>query len=190
MRGGYLTPTAGDSLVGDDGLEILITCSFMESLFMSLKEELHSVKNELSQDLKTIRSDVMELGDRVAAWEDRETPRDEEIEQLQEVLCLKEQHIDLQGHTDDLENKSRHKNIRILWGPQKAENGEIQSLKMECDLLVIDPATEEDTGRSGGRRRTGKWELPPSPGDLHLDPDTMAQEQRAVLESLRRDSDS
>ncbi|KAJ1154063.1 hypothetical protein NDU88_006820 [Pleurodeles waltl] len=70
--------------IGDDGPESPITSSFVELLFMSLKEELQLVKEELSQDLKMIRSDVMELGDRVAAVEDQETPRDKEIEQLQQ----------------------------------------------------------------------------------------------------------
>ncbi|KAJ1157496.1 hypothetical protein NDU88_010207 [Pleurodeles waltl] len=68
--------TTANPPVGDDSPEGPLTCFFMESL---------------SQGLKMIRSDVVELEDRAAALEDQGTARDEEIEQpQQEVLRLKE----------------------------------------------------------------------------------------------------
>ncbi|KAJ1083419.1 hypothetical protein NDU88_003578 [Pleurodeles waltl] len=111
-----------------------MTCSFMEALFMSLKENLPSVKKEQSQDLMVICSGVADQGYR------------------------------------------------------------IQSLKMAYDFLGIDMAMAEEApstvGNLNSKRRSGKRRPLPSLGNLCPDPDTMAQEQTAVLESLQRDSDN
>ncbi|KAJ1202583.1 hypothetical protein NDU88_006380 [Pleurodeles waltl] len=72
------TATTG-SQAEDKQLEALVTRSFFEALFTSFRDDLHSVKKELSQDLKVLRMEMSELGGRVPMLEDRETPRDEEI---------------------------------------------------------------------------------------------------------------
>ncbi|KAJ1191180.1 hypothetical protein NDU88_000496 [Pleurodeles waltl] len=58
--------------------------------------------------------------------EDNETGRDEEVEWLHhEVLCLREQHVELQGHAKDLENRSQQNNVRIRGVPSQAEGADL-----------------------------------------------------------------
>ncbi|KAJ1218845.1 hypothetical protein NDU88_006417 [Pleurodeles waltl] len=85
------------------GCEGPVTCTFLEALVTSLKADLSLVKKVLSQDLKEFCSELREVEDRVKILREHETKRDEKVEQLQqEVLQLREQHIDLQAHTEDL----------------------------------------------------------------------------------------
>ncbi|KAJ1181978.1 hypothetical protein NDU88_007177 [Pleurodeles waltl] len=87
----------------------------MEALFTSLINYLHLVKKDLSVDLREVLWNIEELGDRVTVVEDHESGRDEEVEWLhQEVPRLKEQHINVQIHAEDFENRSWRNNIRII----------------------------------------------------------------------------
>ncbi|KAJ1172687.1 hypothetical protein NDU88_004531 [Pleurodeles waltl] len=91
-----------------------VTRSFLEELFASLKDDLQTVKRELAQDMKTVWKDLKEIRDRVTNLEDSASSRDEELEYLQkDVICLNEQHVDLQAHVEYLENRSRCNNICI-----------------------------------------------------------------------------
>ncbi|KAJ1130842.1 hypothetical protein NDU88_009189 [Pleurodeles waltl] len=104
------------------------TRSFLEVLFPSLKDDLHTVKRELSQDLKAGQKDLAEIGDRVATLECTASGRDEELEKLQqEVICLKEQQVEEQAHTEDHGNRSRHNNIRVRGALTAAEGEDISS---------------------------------------------------------------
>ncbi|KAJ1142993.1 hypothetical protein NDU88_009305 [Pleurodeles waltl] len=88
--------------------------SFLESLFASLRDDIQLVKRDLLQDLKVVRWELEEVGERVATLEEHENAGGEEIEQLQqEMLWLQDQQIELQAHAEDLENRSRRSNIRI-----------------------------------------------------------------------------
>ncbi|KAJ1091948.1 hypothetical protein NDU88_005062 [Pleurodeles waltl] len=107
----------------DEDEERSVTRTFLEQLFASLKTDLQIVKKEISLDLKEVRRAV---GARVVALEEHEAGREKEVEQLQqEVLWLREQQIDLQAHEEDLENRSRHNNIRIRGAPIGAEEEDV-----------------------------------------------------------------
>ncbi|KAJ1208549.1 hypothetical protein NDU88_003933 [Pleurodeles waltl] len=86
----------------------------MEALFTSLINDLQVVKKDLSADLREVRRNMEELGDRVSVVKDRESRPDKKVErQHQEVLHLQKQHIKLQTHAEDLEDCSQRNNIRI-----------------------------------------------------------------------------
>ncbi|KAJ1128761.1 hypothetical protein NDU88_007136 [Pleurodeles waltl] len=77
--------------------------AFFEGLFTSLRDDLQSVKTDLSQDLKEVCQELMEVGERVATLEKHKTSWDEVIVQLQqELIRLKDQQIELQAHGQDL----------------------------------------------------------------------------------------
>ncbi|KAJ1157826.1 hypothetical protein NDU88_010523 [Pleurodeles waltl] len=73
--------------------------SFMEVLFNSLQEGLQTVRKELFQDLKVVRRDLTEVGNKVSALEDHESSGDEELERLQQEVLRLYQQIDLQALT-------------------------------------------------------------------------------------------
>ncbi|KAJ1211295.1 hypothetical protein NDU88_006656 [Pleurodeles waltl] len=82
---------------------------------------------------------MADLEDLFAALEDREKPRDEEIKQLQqEVLRLKEQHIDFQGHAEDLQYRSNRNNIGIRGASHRPENGDTESYMWALFSQVMD----------------------------------------------------
>ncbi|KAJ1185945.1 hypothetical protein NDU88_002731 [Pleurodeles waltl] len=97
------------------------TRSFLEGLFPSLRDDLQAVKRDLSQDLKVARRELEEVGERVAALGVHENARGKEIKQLkQEIIQLQDLQIELQVHTEDLENQSRWNNICIRGAPTRA----------------------------------------------------------------------
>ncbi|KAJ1161516.1 hypothetical protein NDU88_002001 [Pleurodeles waltl] len=112
--------------------------SFQEALFAALRDDFQTVKRDLSQDLKAIHKDTAEPGDRVLALDDQETTQDEESEQLQqEVICLKDQQIDLQAHAEDLESRYRLNKIHIR-GLTTAEEGDIEAYVPALFSQIID----------------------------------------------------
>ncbi|KAJ1175684.1 hypothetical protein NDU88_000971 [Pleurodeles waltl] len=83
-----------------------VTRSFKEALFDSFQEDLQTVEKELSQDLKDVRRNKTEVGDRFSALKDHESSRDKVLEQLQqELLNLQDLQITLQAHALDLKNR-------------------------------------------------------------------------------------
>ncbi|KAJ1097437.1 hypothetical protein NDU88_002556 [Pleurodeles waltl] len=70
-----------------------------------------------------------EIGNRVAAMDDHETGCEEEVEWFhQEVLHLKEQHVKLHAHVEDLENRSRQNNVRIRVIPTHAQEWTLENM--------------------------------------------------------------
>ncbi|KAJ1129704.1 hypothetical protein NDU88_008070 [Pleurodeles waltl] len=105
---------AQDSPTEMEDMEGPVTYCFLEALFASLKDDFYNVKRERSQDLKVVQKDLAEIGDRVSTMENNTSGRDEELEILQqEFIHLKEWHVDLQAHTEDLGNRSWPNNIHM-----------------------------------------------------------------------------
>ncbi|KAJ1104112.1 hypothetical protein NDU88_001527 [Pleurodeles waltl] len=89
-----------------------MTRSFLEALFTSIWEDLQAIKKDLSADLREVRQNLEEVGDRLSTLEDCKSGWDEVLEWVQqEVLLLKEQHVELQAHAEDLENCFRWNNV-------------------------------------------------------------------------------
>ncbi|KAJ1156262.1 hypothetical protein NDU88_008986 [Pleurodeles waltl] len=83
------------------------------------------MKKDLSAELREIYHNLEEIANRVSAVEDRETGHDKEVERLQlEVLHMHE-HIELQTHAEDLENRSQRNIVRIRGVPTQAEGSDL-----------------------------------------------------------------
>ncbi|KAJ1170644.1 hypothetical protein NDU88_002517 [Pleurodeles waltl] len=94
MQCGLPPPTAEDQ-------KGPVTRSFMETLFSSLRDDIQTVKTDLSAGLKDMWRNLEELSDKVSAMEDHKAECEEEAEWLhQEALRLEEQHIELQAHAE------------------------------------------------------------------------------------------
>lgn len=63
-----------------------ITKAFLESLFLTLREDLQSVRNYLTAEIKEIRRDVDDVGDRVAALEEKSDTAVTESNMLQQEV--------------------------------------------------------------------------------------------------------
>ncbi|KAJ1140753.1 hypothetical protein NDU88_007091 [Pleurodeles waltl] len=146
---------------GAAGAEGVVTRFFMEALFMSLKDDLQSIKKELAQGIKA--RTLPKLDDRVLAPEDKETSREEEVAHLrQEVLRLQEQHIDLQSHAEDLENRPRCNNIRIRGVPSGMENEDVESYVQALFTQILGrkdsmPIWIDRAHRVGSPRSRSEW---------------------------------
>ncbi|KAJ1172202.1 hypothetical protein NDU88_004050 [Pleurodeles waltl] len=83
-------------------------------------------------------------------------------EQLQqEAIHLKEQHIDLQAHTEDLENRTRLNNLRIRGTPHGAEDGDVESYVEALFAQVLDASDDKwiqlDRAHRVGLPQPGPW---------------------------------
>ncbi|KAJ1186138.1 hypothetical protein NDU88_002921 [Pleurodeles waltl] len=104
-----------------------VNCSFLEAMFASFREDLQAVKKDLSQEMKSVCTEIVDLGESVSKLEDQKTSQGEELEQLQqEVLCLPDQQIDLQAHAEELKNSFRRNNIHIRGAPTGVDDSNIE----------------------------------------------------------------
>lgn len=100
--------------------DTLVTKTFMIELFSAIKEDIQELRSQLASDLKEVRRDVDNLGDRVATLEEHDIHREEDLHQLQqELLRLRDQNLNLQAQSEDFENRSRRNNICIRHIPWK-----------------------------------------------------------------------
>ncbi|KAJ1180427.1 hypothetical protein NDU88_005648 [Pleurodeles waltl] len=135
-----------------------VTHFFCGTLFTSLKDDLHMVKRELSQDLKVVQKNLAEIGDRVATLEDNASGRDEELENLQqEVIRLKEQQMDLKVYTEDLENRLWCNNICIRDTPMEPEGEDINSYVKALFAQILGPSAPEVQVHRAHRRSLQHW---------------------------------
>ncbi|KAJ1171911.1 hypothetical protein NDU88_003768 [Pleurodeles waltl] len=119
-----------------------VTHSFLEALFGLLWEDLQTVKQELSQELRAVQRDLVEIGDHVFTLDDNTSGRDEQLKNLQqEVIHLKEQQIDMQAHTEALENRLQRNNICIRSAPTAAEVEDINSYVKVLFVQIMGPST-------------------------------------------------
>ena len=99
----------------------------METLIGSLRADIQEIRRDFAVAIKELKMDILDIGQRVSDLEDAGDVRGNELELLRkEVISLPDQIIDLQSHSEDLENRSRRRNICIrvpsgaegpdLWG--------------------------------------------------------------------------
>ncbi|KAJ1173899.1 hypothetical protein NDU88_005723 [Pleurodeles waltl] len=92
----------------EDEKEAPVVCSFLKALFSSQRGDIHAIKKELSSGFREVCHEMDAIGEMLAHLEDQSMSHDEETERLQqEVVRFQDQQMDLQAHTQDLENRSR-----------------------------------------------------------------------------------
>lgn len=124
---GLATTDTGNGVGRAEEADAPATKAFMIELFATIKEDIQGLRAQLAAELRDVRRDVDELGERVATMEEHNVDREESLHQLQqELLRLREQNLDLQTHAEDLENRSRRNNIRIRAVPWKAEGEDLR----------------------------------------------------------------
>ncbi|KAJ1148268.1 hypothetical protein NDU88_001105 [Pleurodeles waltl] len=144
------TPGPGQHLDKEAGEDerTPVTRGFLEGLLASLRDDIQTVKKDLLQDLKVMRWELEEVGERVASLEEHENTRGEEVEQLhQEILRLQAPQIELQAHAEDFENRSRRNNIRIWGAPTGTEEGDIHSFVQALFHQILGESTERERVR-------------------------------------------
>ncbi|KAJ1164287.1 hypothetical protein NDU88_004732 [Pleurodeles waltl] len=134
---------------------------------MLLMDDPKGPKKDLAQDVKAIHKDLTDVGDRVSASEDKETPREEEVKHLQqEVLRLQEQHIDIQAHAEDLENRSRLNNIPIRGVPHEAENEDVEFYVQVLFTQILDCEDPVPIQNDRAHRVNPPWSRSERPADV------------------------
>ncbi|KAJ1187304.1 hypothetical protein NDU88_004081 [Pleurodeles waltl] len=93
----------------------------MEQLFRSLREDFATLKQEKAADIKDLKREVIDLGQRVDTIEQIHDTQEEEMDcHMRELLTLQDKNQELQYQIEDLENRSRCYNIRIKGVPAQA----------------------------------------------------------------------
>ncbi|KAJ1198224.1 hypothetical protein NDU88_002067 [Pleurodeles waltl] len=102
----------GPGLPENDGAPL--TRAFMEQLFESLHDDLATLKQEITANIKDLKREVIDLGQRVDTVEQAQDAREEELDcHRREILTLQDKNQELQYQIEDLENRSHRSNIRI-----------------------------------------------------------------------------
>ncbi|KAJ1201387.1 hypothetical protein NDU88_005198 [Pleurodeles waltl] len=91
-----------------------ITQAYMDKFLQEMRPEICSLKLEVKVFIHKLKQEVNKLGWHVDGLEHTVGPRTEDQEALRcYVASLEEQQIKLQLKQQDLENRSRRKNIRL-----------------------------------------------------------------------------
>ncbi|KAJ1219163.1 hypothetical protein NDU88_006734 [Pleurodeles waltl] len=91
-----------------------LTRSFMEQLFESLRDDLATLKQEITANIKELKREVLDLGQLLDTVEQAQDAREEELDcQRRELLALQDKNQGLQYHIEHLENRQHHSNIRV-----------------------------------------------------------------------------
>ncbi|KAJ1103865.1 hypothetical protein NDU88_001286 [Pleurodeles waltl] len=115
-------PEAGTP--GPQEAEVPVKQAFLEHLFGVHREDLAALKQVMAADVKDIKKDFGELGQRVTALEQTGDSREEELEVHQwELLGLWDKNEELLYILENLENRSRHSNSQIKGVPHQAAAG-------------------------------------------------------------------
>ncbi|KAJ1096594.1 hypothetical protein NDU88_001729 [Pleurodeles waltl] len=114
--------TAG--LGSSEGVGEPLTRTFMEQLFKPLCEDFATVKQEIAADIKDLKREVVDLGQRVDTIEQTHDTQVEELDcHRKELLTLQDKNQELQYQIEDLENRSCCSNIQIKGVPAQAMTG-------------------------------------------------------------------
>ncbi|KAJ1217494.1 hypothetical protein NDU88_005088 [Pleurodeles waltl] len=117
--------------------------AFMEQLFESLLNDLATLKREIAADIKDLKREGIDLGQRVDTVEQAQDARKDELDcHRRELLTLQDKNQELQYQIEDLENRSRRSNIRIKGVPTQAIAGPLEDFVVHLFLHVA-PALKE-----------------------------------------------
>ncbi|KAJ1205686.1 hypothetical protein NDU88_001114 [Pleurodeles waltl] len=126
-----LTPV---SAPGGGEIDAPVTCSFLEALFTSLREDLQSFKKELSSNLQEVRCDIDAIGGRSVGMRKLNSFNRKSSDQQ----------IDLQAHTEDLENRSWKNNIHIEEVPTDVEGKDAAAYAKDLFRAILEASPEMD----------------------------------------------
>ncbi|KAJ1128273.1 hypothetical protein NDU88_006652 [Pleurodeles waltl] len=108
----------------------------MEQLFESLCDDLATLKQEITADIKDLKRKGLDLGQHVDIVEQAQDAIEEELDcHRRELLAFPDKNQELQYQIEDLENRSRRSNIRIKGVPTQAIVGPWMTLW--CAYFVI-----------------------------------------------------
>ncbi|KAJ1171587.1 hypothetical protein NDU88_003448 [Pleurodeles waltl] len=120
-----------------------LTRAFMEQLFGSLREDFATLKREIAAEIKDLKREVVDLGQRVDTIEQMHDAREKELHcHRRELLTLQDKNQELQYQIEDLENRSRHSDIRLKGAPVQAVKGALEYFVVRLSCHVA-PALKE-----------------------------------------------
>ncbi|KAJ1135996.1 hypothetical protein NDU88_002423 [Pleurodeles waltl] len=77
--------------------------AFMEQLFESLHDDLSTLKREIAADIKDLKREMIDLGQRVDTVEQAHDAREDELDcHRRELLTLQDKNQELQYQLEDL----------------------------------------------------------------------------------------
>ncbi|KAJ1144971.1 hypothetical protein NDU88_011263 [Pleurodeles waltl] len=116
-----------------------------QQLFRSLRDDFTTLKRELAADIKDLKKEVIDLGERVDTIEKTHDEREEGLNyHRRELLTLQDKNQDLQYQLKDLENRSRRSNIRIKGVPAQAVAGSLEDFVVRLFRHVAPALKEQD----------------------------------------------
>ncbi|KAJ1172684.1 hypothetical protein NDU88_004528 [Pleurodeles waltl] len=105
---------------------------FLEHLFVGPIEDIASLSQEIATTSKELKREVVDLEQRVDSVERNHDAQAGELDHhRQELLTLQDSHRELQYRLEDLENRSRHSNIRIRGVTAQATSGSLEDFVIQ-----------------------------------------------------------
>ncbi|KAJ1216024.1 hypothetical protein NDU88_003630 [Pleurodeles waltl] len=106
-------------------------------------EDFSTLKQEIGADIKDLKREVIDLGQRVDAVEQTYNTQEEDLDcHRRELLTLQDKNQDLQYQIEDLENRSCLSNIRIKVVPAQVVAGSLEDFVVRL-LRYVAPALKE-----------------------------------------------
>ncbi|KAJ1187662.1 hypothetical protein NDU88_004436 [Pleurodeles waltl] len=131
--------------VPSEGDGVPLTGAFMEQLFGSLREDFAMMKWDIAADIKYLKKEVIDLGQRVDSVEQTQDAREEGLDcHRRELLTLQDKNQDLQYQIEDLESRSRRSNIQIKGIPAQAVAGSLEDFVVRLFRHVAPSLKEQD----------------------------------------------
>ncbi|KAJ1190555.1 hypothetical protein NDU88_007293 [Pleurodeles waltl] len=133
-----------------------MTKSFLEHLFVGLQEDLASLRQKITTTAKELKREVAELEQRVDTVECTHDAQAEVLDHhRQEILTLQDTNREPQYRLEDLENRSRHSNIRIRGLPSQATPGSLEDFVI-CLFCQVAPALKDQEIILDGTHKTDR----------------------------------
>ncbi|KAJ1151005.1 hypothetical protein NDU88_003792 [Pleurodeles waltl] len=128
----------------------------MEQLFESLRDDLATLKQEITADIKDLKREVLDLGQRVDTVEQAQNAREEEFDcHRRELLAVQDKNQEPQYQIEDLENRSCCSNIRIKGLTTQAIVGPLEDFVVRLFRHVA-PALKEQNFVLNRTHRAGR----------------------------------
>ncbi|KAJ1097192.1 hypothetical protein NDU88_002318 [Pleurodeles waltl] len=117
---------ATEEAAGLEGEAALVTQDFLEQLFTVIREDLATLKQEIAFEVKELKRDIGELGQRVDSIEQTHNTHEKELDNHGcKLLLLQHKNLELQYHMEDLDTRSRRSNICSKGVPMQAISGSL-----------------------------------------------------------------
>ncbi|KAJ1109035.1 hypothetical protein NDU88_006404 [Pleurodeles waltl] len=123
---------ASTSLTDDPLAEELVTCTFLETVFRTLREDTEALKREMASDVKDIKKELGDMGQRMDSLERSVDQREEELNHhRRKLLDLRNKNEDILDCLENLEHRLPCSIVCIKYTVLQADTSKLEEYVMQ-----------------------------------------------------------